>query len=47
MKKNEVIGYDIDGRPITILELEKLVVASNENARKGNVISHKDLLVQM
>jgi hypothetical protein len=47
IKKNQVVGYDVDGNPLTRGELEKIVVASSENAKKGNVISHEDLLKQM
>ena len=46
-KKNQIVGYDVEGNPITARELEKSVVSASENAKKGNVISHKELLKQM
>jgi hypothetical protein len=47
IKKKQVVGFEPNGKPITGEQLEKIVVASSENAKKGNVIPHQDLLKQM
>lgn len=47
IKKNQMVGFDADGKPMTAGDLENIVVASSENAKKGNVTSHEELLKQM
>lgn len=47
IRKRQIVGFDADGKPMTGEDLEKIVVASSENAKKGNVISHNELLKQM
>jgi hypothetical protein len=47
IKKKQIVGYSVDGEPLTSEDLEKIVVASNENVKKGRVISHEELLNQM
>jgi len=47
IKKNQVIGYETDGTPITGAKLEKIVLESSENAKKGKVTLHQDLMKQM
>ena len=41
--KKKVVGFEPDGKPITVEELERIVVASSENAKKGYAISHQNL----
>ena len=47
LKKSMVVGFEADGMPISDADLEKIVVASSESAKRGNLVSHADLLKQM
>jgi hypothetical protein len=47
IKKKQIVGFGVDGEPITGEQLSKKVLAASENAAKGNVLSHDDLLMQM
>lgn len=47
IKKKQVVGYAVNGEPITGEELEKSVLTASENAKKGNLVSQEVLLEQM
>ncbi len=47
IKKKQIVGYDIEGEPISGEQLEKRVLSASEKVRQGKGISHNDLLEQM